>query len=63
MLIKILKPFSLQGKKYKVDEEFEIKDQSKIPTEPCWFNRLQDKDIEIVEKGINKKGFSKSKES
>ena len=55
MLIKILKPFSLQGKKYKVDEEFEIKDQSKIPTEPFWFNRLQDKDIEIVEKGINKK--------
>ena len=55
MLIKILKPFSLQGKKYKVEDTLEIKDENKIPTEPFWFNRLQDKDIEIVEKAINKK--------
>ena len=45
MFIKILKPFSLQGKKYKVEDTLEIKDENKIPTEPFWFNRLQDKDI------------------
>ena len=69
MFIKILKPFSLQGKKYKVEDTLEIKDENNIPTEPFWFNRLQDKDIEatkeaettkeaevgIVEKAINKK--------
>lgn len=69
MFIKILKPFSLQGKKYKVEDTLEIKDENKIPTEVFWFNRLQDKDIEetkeaeatkeaeveIVEKAINKK--------
>jgi len=55
MFIKILKPFSLKGKKYKVKETLEIKDENKIPTELFWFNRLQDKDIEIVEKAINTK--------
>ncbi len=55
MFIKILKPFSLQGKKYKVEDTLEIKDENKIPTEPFWLKRLQDKDIEIVEKAINKK--------
>ena len=69
MFIKILKHFSLQGKKYKAEDTLEIKDENKIPTEPFWFNRLQDKDIEetkeaeatkeaeveIVEKAINKK--------
>ena len=69
MFIKILKPFSLQGKKYKVEDTLEIKDENNIPTEPFWFNRLQDKYIEatkeaettkeaevgIVEKAINKK--------
>jgi len=48
MLIKILKPFSLQGKKYKVEDTLEIKDENKIPTEPFWFNRLHDKDIEAT---------------
>ncbi len=45
MFIKILKPFSLQGKKYKAEDTLEIKDEHNIPTEPFWFNRLQDKDI------------------
>lgn len=45
MFIKILKPFSLQGKKYKAEDTLEIKDENNIPTEPFWFNRLQDKDI------------------
>ena len=48
MLIKILKPFSLQGKKYKVEDTLEIKDANKIPTEPFWFNRLKDNDIHAL---------------
>jgi len=53
MLIKILKPFSFQGTKYQIEQEVEIKDANKVPAEIFWRNRLNDKDIEIIEKTID----------
>lgn len=51
MLIKILKPFSFKGTKYQEGQQIEVQDINNI----FWRNRIKDKDVEIVEKAINKK--------
>lgn len=49
MLIKILKPFSFKGTKYQEGQQIEVQENV------FWRKRIEDKDVEKVEKAINKK--------
>ena len=53
MFIKILKSFTLKGTKYEPTQDISLTETEEKNI--FWRNRIKDKDVEIVEKQINKK--------
>lgn len=53
MFIKILKSFTLKGTKYEPKQDISLTETEEKNI--FWRNRIKDKDVEIVEKQINKK--------